>query len=571
MSAVARVRAAYRRIEEVGRPEAWIALRPEPDALRDAADVESRLAAGELLPLAGATLAVKDNIDVAGLATTAACPAFAYEPEADAVAVARLSAAGAVVLGKTNLDQFATGLVGTRSPYGAVRDSRRPDRVSGGSSSGSAVAVALGIADLALGTDTAGSGRVPAAFQGIFGVKPTRGLVSTLGVVPACRSLDCVTVFARDLRTAELGIGAIEGVHPEDPGSRPWPADAPLGASGDVRIGVPTSAGLVDLTDAARATFVATARQLEIAGAELAEIDIEPLLGAGELLYDGGFVAERHAAVGRFVKAHPDEVDPVVGALISAAGGLGASAWAVDQERLAGFGLATRNLFTGLDAILLPTTTKQPLIAEVERDPFGTNAALGRYTNCVNLLDLCAIAVPAGEADGDCFGVSLVAPAFADRAIADMARLLVDDPTESVPTAGSGGPEGIDLFVVGAHLRGQSLNHELTDAGARLVGADATVPSYRLFRLATEPEKPGLVRVGRGGARVPGEVWRLSPASLGQFLARLPPPMALGPVQLEAAGRVVGFCCERIALEEGEDITAAGGWVDYLAGRGASG
>ena len=572
MTATERVTEAFRAIAAADRPEVWIALRAEADALADAELLDARVAAGEDLPLAGKTFAVKDNIDVAGMPTTAACPAYAYTPEASSPAVERLVEAGAILIGKTNLDQFATGLVGTRSPYGAVRDARRPEYVSGGSSSGSAVAVALGQVDIALGTDTAGSGRVPAAFQGIVGVKPTRGLVPTTGVVPACRSLDCVSVFAPDLATAELALAVIAGPDPSDQLSRVPPTDIPLaptiagggargmslgaGAASGPRVGAPAGSALGDLTDAGRAAFAAARESLAAAGAEVVEVDPKPLLEAGALLYGGAFVAERHAAVGAFVESHPDEVDPTVRQIIAGAASATASEYFADAERLDRLALATRRLFADLDAILLPTTAAQPTIAAVEADPLGENAKLGVYTTNTNLLDLCAVAVPAGEADGGRFGVQILAPAFHDAVAADIVGLLTGQSHEAPPA-------GIELFVAGAHLSGMPLNHQLTERGARLLGEARTAPHYRLYALATEPPKPGVVRVAADGASLPGELWTLSPAALGTFLAAIPQPMALGEVELDDDRTVVGFLCEPLALEAAEDITFFGGWRAY--------
>jgi allophanate hydrolase len=558
VTATERVAEAFRAIAAADRPEVWIALRGEADALADAELLDARVAAGEDLPLAGKAFAVKDNIDVAGMPTTAACPAYSYEPEASAPAVERLVEAGAILIGKTNLDQFATGLVGTRSPYGAVRDARRPEYVSGGSSSGSAVAVALGQVDIALGTDTAGSGRVPAAFQGIVGVKPTRGLVPTTSVVPACRSLDCVSVFAPDLATAELALAVIAGPDPSDPLSRVPPSDVPLASTGP-RVGAPPLAALDGLTDEGRAAFDAARESLAAAGAEVVDIDPSPLLQAGALLYGGAFVAERHAAVGAFVEAHLDEVDPAVRRIIAAAASATASEYFADAERLDRLALAARNLFADLDVVLLPTTAAQPTIAAVEADPLGENAKLGVYTTNANLLDLCAVALPAGEADGGRFGVQVLAPAFHDAVAADIAGLLTRQAREARPA-------GIELFVAGAHLSGMPLNHQLTERGARLLGDARTAPRYRLFALATEPPKPGVVRVADGGASLPGELWALSPAALGTFLAAIPKPMALGEVELDDDRTVVGFLCEPLALEDAEDITAHGGWRAYRAG-----
>jgi allophanate hydrolase len=606
VTAVDRVREAFAAIGAGDRPEAWIAVRDEEAALAEAAAIDARLAAGEELPLAGKTFAVKDNIDVAGIPTTAACPAYAYTPRASSPAVARLIEAGAILIGKTNLDQFATGLVGTRSPHGAVRDARRPDYISGGSSSGSAVAVALGQVDIALGTDTAGSGRVPAAFQGIVGVKPTRGLVPTLGVVPACRSIDCVTIFAADLTTAEAALSVIAGPDPADPLSRIAPSDLPMappaaivGAMGrshgaaatssgepeveaavPPRVGAPGASALGDLTDEGRAAFAAACAALAAAGAEVVDIDIAPLLEAGALLYGGAFVAERHAAVGAFVESHADEVDPAVRQIIDAAATATASEYFADAERLDRLALATRGLFAELDAILLPTTAAQPTIAAVEADPIGENAKLGAYTTNTNLLDLCAVAVPAGEADGGQFGVQVLAPAFHDAGAAEVAALLVGDPatpsanpmsfvahraTKDMDAVTEDAP--IALFVAGAHLSGQPLNHQLTERGARLLRDARTAPNYRLYALDTVPPKPGVVRVADDGASLPGEVWELPPAALGTFLAAIPQPMALGEVELDDGSTVVGFLCEPLALEGALDITAAGGWRAYLSAQ----
>ncbi|MGY1593178.1 allophanate hydrolase [Geodermatophilus sp. SYSU D00708] len=572
MSAVERVRAAFRAIADVDRPEVWVHLRPEPEVLAEAAAVDARVAAGERLPLAGLVAAVKNNVDVAGLPTTAGCPAFATEPAAaDAPVVERLRRAGAVVVGTTNLDQFATGLVGTRSPHGAVRDARRPDRISGGSSSGSAVAVALGLADLGVGTDTAGSGRVPAALQGIVGIKPTVGVVPTDGVVPACRSYDCVTVFARDLDTADAAMAVMAG------GARPWPSAAPLAARPAARVAVPRQ--LPALSPARQEAFRAAAGRLVAQGATVVSVDLSPFLEAARLLYDGGLVAERHAAVGGFVDAHRDAVDPTVGAIIGAAGTVPATRLLADRERLAELtALATAEL-AGTDALLLPTTTEHPTLAEVAADPMGVNSRLGTYTNFCNLMDLCAVAVPSGtvrEVDGEDvqFGVSIVARAGADAVALDLAR-LVQLPSEPVARPGAAavaaradvpwpvpsGAAATRLFVVGAHLRGQPLDGELDDRGARWLGPATTAPAYRLARLETVPAKPGLARVGRGsGVAIGGQLWLVPTAALGDFLAALPAPMSLGRVELADGSEVVGFGCSLEAWQGAVDISEHGDW-----------
>ncbi|MEH0442929.1 allophanate hydrolase [Streptomyces sp. B21-102] len=539
-----RIRAAYDRVEAVDRPEIWIGLRPREEAEAEARAIDERVAAGERLPLAGRLFAVKGNIDAAGLPTTAGCPAYAYEPAEDAPAVAGLRAAGALLLGTTNLDQFATGLVGTRSPYGAVRGAWDPARISGGSSSGSAVAVALGIVDLALGTDTAGSGRVPAAFNGIVGLKPTRGLVPTTGVVPACASLDCVTVFARTLAEAEQALAhMVAGPVPALPGR----------ASGPWRIAVPPRAQLGELDEGWGEAYEAAARQLAAAGAELRPLDLTPFTEAAAMLYEGAFVAERYTAVGAFVDKAKAEggagLDPTVAAIIGGARDIPAHRLFADQDRLAA--LRTRALaeLADADALLLPTAPGHPTLAEVAADPLGANARLGRFTNSTNLFDLAAVAAPAGEVNGLPFGVMLVGWAHTDERLARIAALLRPETR---------------LAVVGAHLTGQPLNPQLLALGARLDVTTTTAPVYRLHALRTSPPKPGLEHVGEGGAAVEAEVWRLPAEGLGRLLAALPRPMTLGSVELSDGSRVPGFLCEPSALTDAEDITSHGSWRTYL-------
>ncbi|WP_088316301.1 allophanate hydrolase [Kineosporia sp. R_H_3] len=565
-TAVERVRAAYVRLAAADRPEVWITLRAQADAEADAAAVDARVAAGEDLPLAGRTLAVKNNIDVAGMPTTAACPDFAFVPAADAPAVARLRAAGCVVLGATNLDQFATGLVGTRSPYGAVRDVRRPGYVSGGSSSGSAVAVALGVADLALGTDTAGSGRVPASFQGVVGLKPTRGLVPTLGVVPACRELDCVSVFAADVALARTALTVLAGPAAGDPTSRAWPASTPLGAPAAPRVGVPDEALLATLDAPVRAAVATAVGLLEAAGAAVVPVDAGPVVEAGALLYGGAFVAQRYAAFGAWADAHPGSVDPTVLRIVQAARDVPAHAYVADTERLDALRPAAAALFAGLDALLLPTVPEQPTIADVAADPIGANARLGRFTNGCNLLDLAAIAVPVHEEpDGAQVGVTLFGPAFTDHVLADVAALLTGGPS-SGPAASQAvaGVPAQPVVLFGAHMSGLPLNPALTALGARLVGPCTTAPVYRLHDLGGAPRRPGAVRVADGGGAVDGELWLLPPAAFGPLLASIPPGLGLGAVELADGSRPVGFLCEAEAAAGAPDVTAYGGWRAYL-------
>ncbi|TQK95226.1 allophanate hydrolase [Streptomyces puniciscabiei] len=565
MTPAARVQAAYDRIEGVGRPEIWIHLRPREEVLAEAAGIDPAL------PLAGLVVAVKDNIDVAGLPTTAGAPSYAYAPRADASAVARLRAAGAVVLGKTNLDQFATGLVGTRSPYGAVRNAWDADRISGGSSSGSAVAVALGIADIALGTDTAGSGRVPAALNGIVGVKPTKGLVPVTGVVPACYTLDCVTVFARDVQLARAAAEFAEGPDPADPLSRTGTQLPPPPAR--PRIAVPAGEHLNGMADGWRAAFDAAVARMASTGAEIVETDITPLLQAADLLYGGAFVAERYAAVGAHLEKHRDligaDLDPTVASIVLAGREKTAADWAADAARLAALGAAGRAVLDGCTALLTPTTTWHPTLDEVAADPVGANARLGRFTNFANLLDCASLAVPAGFVDGLPFGVMFTGPAFSDRALAVLAERFANP--------------GVDLFVVGAHLTGQPLNAQLVQAGGTLTGGARTAGGYRLYALATEPPKPGLLRVTEGGRDagagaghatasggdvgmgIEGEIWRLPASGFGALTADLPAPMTIGTVELAEGRQVCGFLVEPYAVEGAPDITRFGGWRAYRA------
>ena len=545
---VSRVRAAYARIEAVNRPEIWIDLRPQPDVESEARSIDERVTAGEQLPLAGRLFAAKGNIDVHGLPTTAGCPAYAYAPEADAPVVARLRAAGAIVLGTTNLDQFATGLVGTRSPYGAVRNAHAPERISGGSSAGSAVAVALGIVDFALGTDTAGSGRVPAAFNGIVGLKPTRGLVPTSGVVPACASIDCVTVFARTLPEAEQPLSFMTS-----PPTRALPP-LPQRTPGPWRIAVPPRDQLGELDEGWSEAYEEAVTRLSDAGAEIRTLDLTPFTEAAAMLYEGAFVAERYTAVGAFVDkaiaSGAEGLDPTVTGIITRARDIPAHQLYADEERLAT--LRTRALaeLADADALLLPTTPGHPTLTEVAANPLGANARLGRFTNSTNLFDLAAVAVPSGKVNGLPFGVMLIGPAFTDDRLARIARELA--------------PE-THIAVVGAHLTGQPLNPQLLSLGARLDRTTTTAPVYRLHALTTTPPKPGLVHVGEGGAAIEAEVWRLPAEGLGHLLASLPRPMTLGSVELADGTSVPGFLCEPAALENAEDITTYGGWRNYLS------
>jgi allophanate hydrolase len=590
--AAARVRAALAAVDAVDRPEIWITLRGADELLAEAAAIDTAAEGGADLPLAGLLLAVKNNVDVAGIPTTAACPGFAYTPEQDAEAVARLRAAGALVLGATNLDQFATGLVGTRSPHGAVRDSRRPDFISGGSSSGSAVAVALGLVDIAIGTDTAGSGRVPAGLQGIVGIKPTLHVVSTAGVVPACRSWDAVTIFARHLSTAELAMGVMAG------GARPWPANTRLAAPERPRVAYPAS--LPGLPATCAAEFHRNINRLGELGVDAEAIEFDAFLDAARLLYDGGLVAERYAAVGEFLESEFLEkgdggagttgIDPTVEGIILAARTVPAHRYVADTARLEALKEKAMAQLDGFDALLIPTAPFHPTLAEVAADPVGVNSLMGTYTNFCNLFDLCAVAVPAGEVDGAQFGLTVVGRTFDDAVAADIARRLEStpdvpalfaggavpaaadeaaNPSSPVPWPLAAGAKAVPLVVVGAHRKGQPLAPQLEELGAAWDGPVRTAARYRMVSLDTVPPKPGVYR-SDDGAELVGERWLVSPAGLGAFLAALPEPMLLGSIELADGSKAVGFACDAVAAAGGEDITRYGDWLADRTGGGQS-
>ncbi|HSI10367.1 MAG TPA: allophanate hydrolase [Rariglobus sp.] len=526
-------------------------------------------------PLAGLTFAIKDNIDLAGAPTTAACPGFAYTPAESAHVVDRLIAAGAAPSGKTNLDQFATGLVGTRSPSGAPRNVFNSDYISGGSSSGSAVAVATREVDFSLGTDTAGSGRVPAAFNQIIGLKPTKGLLSTRGVVPACRSLDCVSIFARDITTTTRVLAAAEGFDPADPFSRPKPNCHLLGdnSSGKTRLGVPRADQLEWFGNTeSPVLFVAALDRLRALDIDIVEVDFSAFLDAARLLYEGPWTAERYAAVGEFIEKHsttPESaraagIDPTVAKIILG----GKSPSAVDcfraTYRLTELRRTADTILATVDALVAPTAGTIYKVSEIEADPIRLNSNLGRYNNFMNLLDLCGLTVPAGRYSfGPGFGITFIAPAWHDaRLLTLAARYLGESAPSQTPAVDS-----VNLAVCGAHLRGQPLHHQLPALGARFLASTTTSPRYRLYALAnTTPPKPGLARVpsGETGASIAVETYALTPEAFGRFTAAIPAPMVIGNAELNDGTWVKSFLCEPHALTGATDITAHGGWVAYL-------
>lgn len=546
------------------QPQIWIS-RASPEALIEAArGIDARVAAGETLPLAGVPFAVKDNIDVAGFETTAACPAFAYQPDASATVVERLLAAGALCVGKTNLDQFATGLNGTRSPYGSPRNAYNLAYVSGGSSSGSSSAVAAGLVAFALGTDTAGSGRVPAAFQHLIGFKPSKGRWSSRGVVPACRTLDCVTVFTDDTRDARLVDGVVAGFDAADAWSKPL-ADRPIARK---TIGVPRRDQRVFFGDLESEYLYerALARLSELG--DIVEIDYAPLQEAAQLLYSGPWVAERTAAMESILASNPQAIDPTVREIVS----VGLETRGVDLfngiYRLAELKRHTDMLWQSIDLMAFPTTGTTYRVAELAAAPIALNSALGFYTNFVNLLDMAALAVPAGtRANATGFGITLIGPADTDRALLDVADayLAIADLPPPPPLDLEGKMQTVKLAVVGAHLKDMPLHWQLTSREASFVGAFETAPEYRLYAIANStPPKPALVH-SPDGAAIAVEVYELGVAEFGSFVVEVPPPLAIGTVTLADGSSVKGFVAEPRALTGAQDITHLGGWRAYIA------
>jgi allophanate hydrolase len=575
------VEEVFAHIARRGDDGVWIATAARERVLAEARALERRRAAGEALPLYGVPFAVKDNIDVAGLPTTAACAAYAYRPEAHAPVVARLIAAGGLVVGKTNLDQFATGLVGVRSPYGVPRNPFGERFIVGGSSSGSAVSVGLGQVSFALGTDTAGSGRVPAAFNNIVGLKPSRGVLSTGGVVPACRSLDCVSVFALTVDDAATVAEVARGYDPADPASRP-DADSvgfrPAPRPPHFRFGVPGGRALDFLGDERAAeVFRRAVVELEGLGGQRVDIDFAVFQEAGSLLYDGPFVAERLEAAGRMLADNPGAIVAPVRTILEGATRFDGRAAFEAQHRLAGLKRRAAALLAQVDFLFVPTTPTIYAIDEVQADPLRLNARLGAYANFVNLLDLAGVAVPIGfRTDGLPAGATLVGAWGRDAVLASFASALHRATSRTMgatgvalpsapEAAGPGAGDRVEVAVVGAHLSGEPLNHQLVELGGRFVRAGRTAASYRLYALpATTPPKPGMMRVQERGAAVELELWSLDMAAFGRFVARVPPPLCIGTIELEGGGRASGFLCEPHALMGATDISRFGGWRTFL-------
>jgi len=568
------------RILARGDDKAWIHVLPRTELDARAAELERR--GPDALPLYGVPFAIKDNIDLAGHPTTAACPEYAYVPQHTASVVQALLDAGAMLIGKTNLDQFATGLVGTRSPYGACANTFDARYISGGSSSGSAVVVAAGVVSFSLGTDTAGSGRVPAAFNNLVGLKPTCGLLSTRGVVPACRSLDCVSIFALTAADAAAVLDAAAKFDASDPYARRERAVSGPAAIAGCRIGVPRAAQLEFFgNQEAEELFAGAVAKLAQLGAQCVEVDFAPFLATARLLYEGPWVAERYVAIREFIERNPEALHPVTRQIISG----GAKPTAADcfaaQYKLRALLREAEPTWSAIDLLVAPTAGTIYTLAEVEADPIRLNSNLGIYTNFVNLMDLSAIAVPAGFTPaGLPFGVTLLAPAFFDRSLCrlgdELQRALVDTMGATrlpLPLAAAApavrARRGVRVAVCGAHLSGLPLNHQLTERGARLVRACRTAPRYRLYALAGfSPPRPGMLREGEGQA-IEVEVWELSTDAFGSFVDGIPAPLGIGTVELEDGEQVKGFLCEPYATRGAEDVSHLGGWRAYLQqGRG---
>lgn len=523
------------------------------------------------LPLYGVPFAIKDNIDLAGVPTTAACPAFAYVPERSATIVEQLLALGAIPLGKTNLDQFATGLNGSRSPYGACPNSVLPEYPSGGSSAGSSLAVALGVASFALGTDTAGSGRVPAALNNLVGLKASKGLISTAGVLPACRTLDCVTTFTATAREASQLLALTARLDPRDEYSRSnpsWNDGSAFGVPRPFRFGVPRAQDLEFFgCEESPRLFGEAIDRLKALGGEAVEMDLSPFLEAARLLYEGPWVAERYSVAGKLMEENPAAVLPVIRAVLAKAPAVSGVQTFRAQYRLQALKAVCDKALEGLDCVLTPTIGRPVTLAELDAEPVLRNSELGYYTNFMNLLDYAAVAVPSGfMANGLPWGVTLFGRAFTDQYLLSVADALQRQQDPALPTPNN--PARHDrarLVVCGAHLDGLALNWQLRQRGARLIEATYSSKDYKLYALAGGPPlRPGMLRVADGGVAIAVEVWELPSSELGSFLTGIPAPLGLGKVQLADGRWESGFICEPYGLEGAIDISHLGGWRAYL-------
>ncbi|RTL49132.1 MAG: allophanate hydrolase [Rhodocyclaceae bacterium] len=556
----------------------WI-QRLSDDAIRDYAQALMDKAPANL-PLYGIPFAIKDNIDLAGVPTTAGCREYAYTPTQHAFVVQKLIDAGAIPIGKTNLDQFATGLNGTRSPWGACRNSFNPDYISGGSSSGSAVAVAKGYVSFSLGTDTAGSGRVPAAFNNLVGHKPSLGWISSSGLVPACRSLDTISVFALTADDAETVMTVAAAYDATDAFARKAEGHGfDFGSASAFKVGIPRREQLQFFGNSeAERLFDEAVTRLQSLGGECVEVDLQPFLDTAKLLYEGPWVAERYAAIREFFDAQPAAPLPVIQTIIG-----GAKKWSAADAYAYGYKLKAAKgqcdgIWQTVDCIVTPSAGTIYTVAEMEANPIQLNSNLGYYTNFMNLLDYAATAMPAGfQPDGLPFGITAFAPAHQDGPLLRLAGRMQKTLQANLgatghpqPTSASAGklPSGqVKVAVCGAHLSGLPLNWQLTNRNGRLVKTVKSAPEYKFYALpGGPPHRPGMVRVGSGGGAIEMEIWELPAKEFGSFVAGIPAPLGIGTVKLEDGNSVQGFVCEGAAVEGAEDITHLGSWRKYRVG-----
>lgn len=512
-------------------------------------------------PLAGIPFVVKDNIAVAGVPTTAACPTLTEPAAEHAFAVSRLIAAGAIPIAKANMDQFATGLVGTRSPYGACHSVYSDAHISGGSSSGSAVAVATGVVPLALGTDTAGSGRVPAAFNGLVGMKPTRGLVSTTGLLPACPTLDCITTLTRTVGEARTAFETLAFFDPADPYARPMPAVLPPGVAQHLRV-IAIPDGPLDLEPEHEAAWLAAVDRAESLF-HVVRIDIAPFLATARLLYEAPFVAERTAAFGALLEPDGPHLDPTVRSIVLRGNSYSAPEAFAALHELERMKRLTLPAFVNADALMLPVTPWHPTLAQVATDPVGANSRNGTFTNMTNLLDLCGIAVPAGmRSDGLPFGVQFLAPAFSDRPLMELGATWTG---ESAVDLWTDAPGRTLVAVAGAHLHGQPANRELIEFGGRLHARARTASGYRMFTVPGPFPRPGLIDTGDGPkSGIEIEVWSLPSTAVDTLAGRIAPPLSLGPITVDDGSGMLGFVTDLSAANGPSDITDFGSWRAYV-------
>ncbi len=547
----------YHKIETHKDYNIWIHVADKSSVLNQVLENKKKLEAGIDLPLFCIPFAVKDNIDVAGMPTTAACPNYEYIAEENSDVVQQLVDAGAIVIGKTNLDQFATGLVGVRSPYGAVKNSHNPAYISGGSSSGSALAIALGMSCFSLGTDTAGSGRVPAGFNDLVGLKPGIGKLSTKGVVPACKSLDCVSVFTSTIEDADF-VYDFCTIKPELPAQKEE-------IDQDLVLAFPAEKDLFFCEGSEYKTLFASAKEKISNGFSIKDIAFDVFNNTAKLLYHGPWIAERMAAVGDFIEKNPDDVHPVVGNIIEQAKKYSATDTFKALYKLEEYRLQAKEIFKEIDCLVVPTTPGIFTIEEVEKNPIELNTQLGYYTNYVNLLGLCAVAIPADfTTTGLPFGITVIASENNEKKLLKWVKRI----SESLKNPKTENGNLMELAVAGLHKKGQPLNHQLTDLNAVYAYTVKTSPTYKMFLLTPETKaKPGLVKLSEGekGHALEVEVWKIPVQNLGKFMVQIPHPLGIGKVELENGKWVYGFICEEYISSTSKDISEFISWEAFLA------